>query len=183
MKNVQGPLTMVIGALTLASYPLINKMGKKLGKKPVMIIGFVLFAATFLTISILGLWGVNPYIPLVFIALLVPFSQAAFGILPGVVTADCTNYDKYIKKNDNAGMYVAATGFSSKLGGSLATIIFTSFLLLGKDLYDDLGIRIAVIFGAFLCIVGVLTMFKYDEKEIMSYEDEMKKYQNEETDF
>lgn len=180
-ENVQGPLTIGIGALTLASYPLINKMGKKVGKKPVMIIGFGLFAATFLVISILGLWGVNPYVPLVVIALLVPYSQAAFGILPGVVTADCTNYDKYVNKKDNAGMYVAATGFSSKLGGSLATIIFTSFLLLGKDLHDDFGIRAAVIFGAFLCIIGVITMFKYDEKEIMSYEQEMQNHQDSET--
>lgn len=168
-EGVQGPLTIVIGALTLGSYPLINKFAKKHGKRPVMIIGFALFAITFVIISMLGLWGVNPYILLGALALVVPFSQAAFGILPGVMTADCAAYDLKINKEDHSGMYVAATGFSSKLGGSIATILFTSFLIFGKDVHDDLGIRIAALFAGGLSIIGILTMLKYNEKRILSY--------------
>jgi len=168
-KNVQGPLTTVIGILTLLCYPLINIISKKQGKRPVMIIGFILFAATFLIISALGLGGVNPYILLGVIAALTPFSQAAFGILPGVITADCANYDRVINNEDHAGMYMAATGFSAKLGGSLATIIFTSFLLLGKDVHDDLGIRLVVLFAALLSVIGIITMLKYNESKILSY--------------
>lgn len=171
-EGVQGPLTTVIGALTLASYPLINKMAKRMGKKPVMLIGFVLFALTFIVVSMLGLWGVNPWILLVVIAILIPYSQAAFGILPGVMAADCASYDLHINKTENSGMYVAAMGFSAKLGGSIATILFTSFLLLGKDKGDDLGIRIGAIFAAGLSIVGILTMLKYNEKKILSYSKE-----------
>lgn len=173
--SVQGPLTTVMGVLTLLCYPLINKIAKKHGKRPIMLIGFSLFTITFVVISFLGLGNLNPMILLGAIVLLSPFSQAAFGILPGVMTADCANYDKYVNKEDHAGMYVAATGFSQKLGGSLATIIFTSFLLLGKDVDADLGIRLVVIFAALLSIVGVLTMLRYNEKEVLSYKDAMSK--------
>lgn len=173
-ENVQGPLTTAIGVLTLLSYPLINKIAKKHGKRPVMIIGFALFTATFLVISALGLWGINPYILLIFMAALVPFSQAAFGILPGVMTADCAAYDMHRNKEDNSGMYVAAMGFSAKLGGSIATILFTSFLLLGKDVHDDLGIRVAAVFAGVLSVIGIITMLRYNEKEILSYAKELK---------
>ncbi len=173
-EGVQGPLTTIIGALTLASYPLINKFSKKKGKRPVMIIGFVLFAVTFVLLSALGLWGVNPYVLLVLIALVVPFSQAAFGILPTVMSSDCASYDKHVNNEDNSGMYIAALGFSLKLGGSLATIIFTSFLLLGKDTGDDLGIRFVAIFAAVLSIIGVITMLFYNEKKILSYSEVLK---------
>lgn len=172
-ESVQGPLTTIIGVLTLLCYPLINKIAKKHGKRPIMLIGFTLFTITFVVISFLGLGSINPMILLGAIVLLSPFSQAAFGILPGVMTADCANYDKYVNKEDHAGMYVAATGFSQKLGGSLATIIFTSFLLLGKDVDADLGIRLVVIFAAVLSIVGILTMLRYNEKEVLSYSDVM----------
>lgn len=168
-EGVQGPLTTAIGALTLACYPLINKMAKKMGKKPVMLVGFVLFTLTFIIVSALGLWGINPWILLIGIAVFIPFSQAAFGILPGVITADCAAYDLSVNKQENAGMYVAALGFSAKLGGSIATILFTSFLVFGKDRGDDLGIRIGAIFAAVLSIIGIITMLRYNEKEILSY--------------
>lgn len=177
-EGVQGPLTTVIGILTLASYPLINKMAKKVGKKPVMLLGFVLFMLTFLVVSALGLWGIDPWILLVIVAVLIPFSQAAFGILPGVMTADCAAYDLHKNKEENSGMYVAAMGFSAKLGGSIATILFTSFLLLGKNRGDDLGIRVGAVFAAILSVIGIITMLRYNENKILSYAKEIKNDEN-----
>ena len=167
--GVQGPLTMIIGALTLASYPLINRMARRRGKKPVMQIGFVLFALTFLAIAILGLWGINSYIILGLIVLLAPFSQANFGILPQVITADCAAYNRKKTGRDHAGMFVAANYFVAKIGYSVATILFTSLLLFGKDVGNDQGIRMAVLVAAGLTLGGLLAISRYDEKEILSY--------------
>lgn len=168
-ESVQGPLTTVIGAMTLACYPIINIIAKKKGKKPVMIIGFGLFALSFVVITCLGLGGTDPWILLSLVVLLSPFSQAAFGILPGVITADCAAQDLHRTKVDKSGMYIAATGFSQKLGGSIATIIFTSLLLFGKDVGDDLGIRLATVFGAILACAGLLFMKFYNEQEILKH--------------
>ncbi len=168
-ESVNGLLTTVIGVFTLLSYPFINKFAKKYGKRPVMVIGFILFALTFLVISLLGLGGVNPYILLGGMVFLVPFSQAAFGILPTVMSADCAAYDTYKTSEDKSGMYLAAMGFSLKLGGSIATILFTSFLLMGKDVGDDFGIRFGAIFGIGLAVIGIIAMLFYNEKEILTY--------------
>ncbi|MBI9102090.1 MAG: MFS transporter [Spirochaetales bacterium] len=167
--GVQGPLTTVIGVLTLASYPLINKLSKTKGKKKVMQLGYFLFMLTFLSISVLGLWGINSWFFLGAVVLFAPFSQAAFGILPQVITADCAAWDLHKSGEDHSGMYMAVNGMFAKIGGSLATILFTSFLLLGKDAGNDMGIRVAVIFGAVLSGLGILIMSRYNEKEILSY--------------
>jgi len=167
--GLQGPLTTVIGALTLASYPLINKLAKSRGKKRVMQIGYTLFALTFLAISVMGLGGINPWIFLAAVIVLAPFSQAAFGILPHVMTADCAAWDRHTTGEDKSGMYMATNGLCTKIGGSVATILFTSFLILGKDVGNDMGIRLAVLFGAVLSVLGVIVMSFYNEKEILSY--------------
>lgn len=172
--GIQGTLTLIIGALTLLCYPLINRMAKKAGKKIVMKVGFLLFALTFIVISFLGTFNINVYILLGIIVLLVPYSQATFGILPSAITADCAAYDKYKSGEDKPGMYGAVNGFFSKLGGSLAMIIFTSLLLLGKDIGDDMGIRVIAIFGTILSFAGIIAINRYNEKEILTYTEQNK---------
>ena len=132
-------------------------------------VSLVLFAMTFCVISVLGLGGVHPYAMFALLILLMPFAQAGFGILPQVVTSDCAAYDQYRSGEDHAGMYIAANGFFRKVGGTLGVLLFTSFLLLGKDVGNDLGIRMATTFGAVICVAGFLFLLRYDEQEILSY--------------
>lgn len=167
--GVQGPLTTIIGVLTLACYPLIAKAAKSLGKSWVLKVSLVLFALSFCVISLLGTGGIHPYVMFGLLVILSPFAQAGFGILPQVVTSDCAAYDQYKSGEDHAGMYIAANGFFRKLGGTLGVLLFTSFLLLGKDVGNDMGIRMATSFGAVVCVLGFLFLLRYDEKEILSY--------------
>ncbi|WP_179957821.1 MFS transporter [Exilibacterium tricleocarpae] len=171
----QGPLTMIIGALTLACYPLINKMAKGRGKSYVLKLSLFLFSMTFLVISTFGAVDVNIYILFGLTVLLSPFAQAAFGILPHVMTSDCAAYDAYKTGENRAGMYIGINGFFAKLGGSLGMIMFTSLLLFGKDVGDDMGIRFATLFGAGIAIVGLLFLLRYNEEEILSYTEAHKK--------
>lgn len=167
--GVQGPLTTIIGVLTLACYPLIARTAKSLGKIWVLKVSLVLFALAFCVISLLGVGGIHPYAMFGLLIVLSPFAQAGFGILPQVVTSDCAAYDQYKSGEDHAGMYIAANGFFRKVGGTLGILFFTSFLLLGKDVGDDMGIRIATSFGALVCVLGFLFLLRYDEQEILSY--------------
>jgi glycoside/pentoside/hexuronide:cation symporter, GPH family len=167
--GVQGPLTTIIGVGTLACYPLIAKTSKQQGKSWVLKVSLVLFTLTFCVISLLGLGGIHPYVMFGLLALLSPFAQAGFGILPQVVTSDCAAYDQYKSGEDHAGMYIAANGFFKKVGGTLGVLMFTSLLLFGKDVGDDAGIRMATSFGALICVVGFIFLLRYDENEILSY--------------
>lgn len=167
--GMQGTLTTVIGALTLACYPLVARLAKSRGKGWVLKVSLLLFALTFSTISLLGVGDVPVYILFGAVVLLSPFAQASFGILPQVVTSDCAAWDQHKTGEDHAGMHIAANGFFRKVGGTLGMVLFTSFLLVGKDVGDDMGIRYATMFAAVMAIIGLVIMTRYDEGEILTY--------------
>lgn len=172
-ETLQGPLTTVIGICTLLAYPLVNILAKKYGKRITLSIGFVLFALAFLDITVFGVLG-NVNILIIILAILTPIPQAIFGILPNVVVSDCAEYDKANTGKDSSGMYVAVNGFFVKIGYSLATIIFTSLLLFGKDPSNDLGIRLTTVLGCVLALLSTGLMLRYDEGEIMTYVEKSK---------
>ena len=167
--QAQGPLTIVIGGITFISYPFVNHFAKKKGKKLLVGVGFILFFLMFLSISILGLWGIPIYLVLGLVIVFAPLPQSIFGMLPGAMNADCAAWGKKKTGKDVAAMYMAVGGFISKLAGTLTSILFTSLLLFGKDIGDDLGVRLLTITGAIICVIGFLVSRKYNEKEIMSY--------------
>ena len=170
--GAQGPLTIAIGVITFISYPFVNRFAKNKGKKQMMKVGFVLFTLMFISISLLGMWGIPIWLMMGLVILFAPIPQSIFQMLPGAMTADCAAWNEYETGEDVAAMYVAVGGFITKLGGSLAMILFTSLLLFGKDVGDDLGIRLAVIVGAVLCVVGFFILLRYNEEKMMSYSQE-----------
>ena len=165
----QGPLTTLVGALTLACYPLIARFSKTHGKSWVLKVNLTLFFLTFCVITLLGLGDISPYILFALVILLSPFAQAGFGILPQVMASDCAAYDQYKSGEDHAGMYIAANGFSRKLGNTIGVLLFTSLLVFGKDVGDDMGIRMATMVAAAFAVIGLLFLLRYDEKEVLSY--------------
>lgn len=167
--SIQGPLTTAIGVLTLACYPFVNKFAKTKGKSFILKISLTLFALTFFTITSFGIEGIHIYVLFGMVVLLSPFAQAAFGILPLVMTSDCAANDKHKTGEDRTGMYVAANGFCVKFGAGLGLMLFTSLLLFGKDPGDDLGIRLATAFGGLLALIGIILISQYNEQEVLAY--------------
>ena len=171
-ESLQGVLTTIIGALTLLCYPLVNKVSKAKGKKFMISLGFILFSLTFIDITLFGLVdfklfgfiNINIDLLLILCVILSPLPQAIFGILPHVIVADCAEQDKSETGEDLAGMYIAVNGFFGKLAYSVATIIFTSLLVFGKDPSNDLGIRLTTIVGTILTALSIGLMSKYKEK-------------------
>ncbi|QUI23458.1 MFS transporter [Vallitalea pronyensis] len=168
--SINGLLITIIGVATLLCYPLINRLAKTKGRKVVLKVGLILLVLSYIVISLLGVGNIHPYFLFALIIILLPFANAGFGILPHVITSDCAQYDREMTGKDHAGMYMAANGFVVKIGGSIAIIIFTSLLLLGKDVGNDLGIRVAILFAGTILIAAYFLLKKYNEKEIMSYQ-------------
>lgn len=174
-QSIQGPLTALIGGATLLSYPLVNALAKKKGKKTIIKLGFFLFCLSFLTISLFGLLHIPVVLLIIILGILAPIPQAIFGIIPTVMVADCAAYDQWRTGEDCSGMYVAVNGFFVKVGYSIATILFTSLLLFGKDPGDDLGIRLTSLLGAGLAFLSIGLITKYNEKRVMAYSKAEKK--------
>ena len=67
---------------------------------------------------------------------------------------------------------MAGNMFVNKLGGTLAMLLFTSFLLMGKDVGDDLGIRAVALSAMVICFIAYFIARTYDEDEILKYNSE-----------
>lgn len=169
--QVQGFVALAGGLLTLACYPLVNIGAKRYGKKQLLQISLFLFAGTFCINSVFGVFDNSFLILIAMLLIIAPFAQASFGILPQVMTSDCAAYDASKTDEDHAGMYMAANGFFSKVGRSIGAILLTSFLLFGKDIGDDMGIRIAALFGGAVSILGAFLLVRYNEREVLTYMD------------
>lgn len=167
-KSLLGILTIVIGAITVAMYPLINKLAKSKGRKFVLMASFVSYFVTFGVLTFMNP-NPSPWVYLSIILVVAPFSQAGFGILPVVIASDNADYMKKHTGIDMTAMHMGVSGFFRKLGATVAMVLFPSFLVLGKEVGADIGIRYAVIFAAILSLIGFLIMRGYDEKEVMKY--------------
>ncbi len=167
-EGMTGIITIVVGVITLLMYPLINKMTKLKGRKIVLMFSFATYVITFLVISIMSP-NPSPWLYLGIIIIVAPFSQAGFGILPVVIANDNAEYMLNETGEDMSGMYMAVSGFFRKIGTTIASILLTSFLVLGKEVGDDMGIRIAVLFAGLLSLVGLWIMRLYNEKEVMKH--------------
>ena len=135
-------------------YVPVNMAAKRFGKKAVISVGFLVFALAFGLVYSLGSLNLPINVLLIILAIITAVPMAVFGIVPNAIVADIIHEhaDKY--GVDQAGMYYAARSFMMKLGISLANLIFPSFLLLGRSVENDWGVRLSCLAALVFCLVG-----------------------------
>mgnify|MGYP002624435968 CR=1 FL=1 len=175
----QGLLLVLMTAVSLLFYIPINAMTKRLGKKKILLLAFLLFTIVFAFTAFSGTFAGNdnatinffgevPLYKLLQGLILVIFGAlplAIFGILPQAMVADCAEYDRKLTGESRQGMFFAARTFCFKLGQSLAMIIFTSLATLGSH---GFGYRVAALSASVLCLVGGLVLLFYNEKKVLA---------------
>ncbi len=65
-------------------------------------------------------------------------------------------------------------GIAYAIGQMLAMLIFTSLLVLGRDVGDDLGVRVSGLVAAVFCLGGLYLFSRYDEKKVLQETEDMK---------
>ncbi|WP_461207175.1 MFS transporter [Clostridium sp. DL1XJH146] len=160
-------MTVFTGLFSFACYIPVNILAKKFGKKNMMIAAFVAFVITYLFTSFLGNFGIASEIQAYILIVLAGIPMAIFGILPNAVIADIADADAHKTGVRREAMFYGVRTFMSKIGQMLAMLVFTSMLLLGRDVGDDLGIRLSAIFAAVICLIAMLLFLKYNEKEVL----------------
>lgn len=150
-------------------YPFVNLAAKKVGKKSVLIFSLSLFAFSLLFTSQSG----QDWIPLplamqgYLVVLLAFFPLAAYGILPNAIVADIAENDALRTGSHREAIYFGARSFMMKLGQMIALLIFTSLLVFGRDIGDDLGIRLTGLAGVAFCLLSLAFLYRYDEKNLL----------------
>ena len=149
--------------LSLFFYPVVVKLVKKMGKKRLIIISFVLFAFLFFCVIFMGKINIHPEVFLYSVAVLAAFPVAVLGILPYTIIAEITDQVSKEKGYRIEGMFFAVRTFGDKVGQTIGVMSFAIFTLLGKDPGNDFGIRISAFLGMTICLMAASTFFKYKE--------------------
>ncbi|XYH98112.1 hypothetical protein ACMHYB_61960 [Sorangium sp. So ce1128] len=85
-----------------------------------------------------------------------------------MVISDIAEIDGHRTGSHKAALFFGVRAFSMNLGISLANLLFPSFLLLGKDVSNPLGVRMSGVAGVLICITGFVLFSFYDEKSVMA---------------
>lgn len=145
-------------------FPLVAGWARRQGGgKRLTIYAFLIASMVFLTISALGLTDRVPFLqaalPIAVFAL--PF--AILSVMPQWILADISEHAARTGGEAMAGMFYATRTFLQKLATTLGVVMFALLLQFGRDVDDDLGVRLTGIGGAILYFVAALLFSRYDE--------------------
>ncbi|MBN2893387.1 MAG: MFS transporter [Bacteroidales bacterium] len=170
----------LVFVISFIFYPFVNILGKKIGKKKMMIVAFAIFSLMYFYVFLLGkdFMPISKEIQVMILVVMAAIPLAIFGILPNAIIADVAESDAIRTGSKREAMFFGARTFMSKIGQMLAMLVFSSLLLLGKDIGDDLGIRLTGPAAGIFCVIGLIFFAFYREKYVLSAMNE-KKEENE----
>ncbi|UCG41689.1 MAG: MFS transporter [Acidimicrobiia bacterium] len=147
-------------------YPLVNLLARKLGKKPLMVGAFVWMSIVFLGVPALGSDVLPAAVQAYVLILLLAIPLAFLGVLPNAVLADIADYDARQTGEQREGMFFAARTLMQKFGQTFGVVSFAMLITLGRDVGDDLGIRLSGVVGFVLCAAAGVIFARYKESVV-----------------
>jgi GPH family glycoside/pentoside/hexuronide:cation symporter len=152
----------IMTGVALLSFPIINYLAKRLGKKPV-------FAASLLIFSILvfmfGTIGVFPFAPFyygVFLIALAGIPISSFLVLANAIIADIIDHDEGITGFRREAIYFGVQALLAKSGIGVSALILTLILhVFGKTIAEPLGVTLAGPVAGIIAFIGFLVFRKY----------------------
>jgi len=140
---------------------------KRVGKRVVMMIGNITFSLFMFFIFFVGM----PF----FDTDLFLFALFAIGALPltiqqivaNAMLSSVAELDARENGQQRAAMFFGVQGLLQKISVGLAVVMYGAlFSLFGKDIGNDLGVRLTGPISALVCLVGTFFFFLYPEKAI-----------------
>jgi len=155
-------ITMVL--LSLLFYPLVNLGADRLGKKKIMVGSLLLLAFIFLGVYELGHFPAEAETQIFCLVILSAIPMASLNILPNAVLADIIQKDSRESGGNKEAIYFAVRYFFVKIAQTIGIGMFSMFLLYGKDIGNDHGIRMNGILGFVLCFTAALVFSRFREE-------------------
>lgn len=159
--------SILTGVFSFLCYPVVNLVAKKIGKKSLLSIAFVIYSFVFIYTGFLGKFPWAAETQIYIFALLAGLPMAILGILPNAIIADVAEYDAHHTGTNREAMFFGARTFMSKVGQMLAMLIFNGVIMLGKSAENPIGIRMTAFIAAVTCLVGMFVFLLYNEKKIL----------------
>lgn len=160
-EELVATLLAVLVLVSFVFYPAVNLLAKRIGKKPLMIGAFVWMAVVFLGVLWLGSLSIDVVAQAYGLILLLSVPVAFLGVLPFATLSDIAEFDARTTGESQEGIFVAARTFMQKAGQTSGVLIFAILTTFGRDVGDDLGIRLSGVAGFVLCIAAALLLTRY----------------------
>ena len=164
LPEATGTLLMLLMVIvTLAAYPFVNLLEKRVSKKKMMVLTFLSMAFVFGSIYWLGSYPFGPIWQAVMLMVTFGIPDAFLSILPTAVLAEIAVADTKATGQNKEGMYFGLRALTQKFGQTLGMMLFAMLTLYGKDPGHDLGLRLSGLAGAALCLIAGLVYTRYKE--------------------
>ncbi len=165
------PMGTIMVLVSFLLYIPANLLAKKMGKKKLIVIAFVVFGLVFVYVFFLGRLPISPYLQAYLLGAMAALPLASLGVLPMACLADIAEHDGRKTGIRQEGLFFAARTLLQKIGVTAGILIFAGLTTFGKDPGNDLGIRLSGPVGLVLCLVAAGFFARYQEKELL---DELK---------
>ena len=166
-ESLMGILLPLMVIVSFVFYPLVNFLATKFGKKPFVVASFLFMSIIFALSWFLGKIQIDPQTQAFALIIFFAIPVAFLGILPNAILADIADKDAKDTGIKQEGMFFASRTLMQKFGQTAGVFVFAALTSFGKDVGDDLGIRLSAIAGALLCIFAGLYFLNYNEKEVI----------------
>lgn len=168
-------LLFIMIAISFLFYPIVNILAKKVGKKILVLFSISMMGLIFLGLFFLGRYPISHYTQAYLVVILYSIPLSFLGILPNAILADIAEHDSLKTGVRQDGMFFAARTLMHKFGQTIGVLLFATLTSLGKDIGNDLGVRVSGILGFILCLCAVIYFHQYEEKIILAETVELSK--------
>jgi len=154
-------ITMIL--VSFLFYPVVNWLSPKTGKKPIVVVSLLLLAIVFAGIYFLGRPALGPRLQIYSLVILAALPMASLNILPVAILAEVIAEDTRKTGANKEAIYFAVRYFFVKIAQTFGIALFSMFLIYGKDVGHDYGIRLNGLLGFVLCIVAAIIFSRFKE--------------------
>ena len=156
-------ITMVL--VSFIFYPIVNYLAGKIGKKIIVIASLGLLSFIFLGIYFLGKFSVNAEVQIYLLIAFASIPLASLNILPNAILAEIIEKDSHDTQENKEAVYFAVRYFFVKIAQTFGIALFSMFLIYGKDVGNDFGIRLNGLLGFFLCLIAAFVFTRFKENK------------------
>jgi GPH family glycoside/pentoside/hexuronide:cation symporter len=164
-------VTVISIGVGVCTYPLVNLLARKVGKKPMLLGACVtyvlLYGAIYNYQLVVAAIGAQAFALVIGFVIAMPI--AITNIIPASMFADLAQYDTIKTGQNRAGMFLAARNFANKLCQSIVVIACAALLGKGADgtgAATAQGVQSTALVAMLFVGCALFIYFFYDDREI-----------------
>ena len=164
-ESIGNTLMMTMVLVSFVFYPFVNYLSPRIGKKNIVLISLLILSSVFLGVYFLGKFSISPEIQIFSLIVIVAIPVASLNILPNAILADIIEQDRKETGHNKEAIYFAVRYFFVKIAQTFGIALFAMLLIYGKDVGNDLGIRLNGILGFSLCLLAAFIFTRFKENK------------------